>query len=450
MPKRKKTHSWPEPFGREALCLADQPGRAATDVARELGILAGRIYKRRFDKLPMTSIPKVPLEVDPSSRQEHSPRRAWPLWSTCVVLVALVGCGKGASDTSPPDPPAVTVARAAEREIIESFEFVGRVAAIEEVELSARVTGYLQERIFVEGLDVEEGDVLFVIEPDEFRAAAAEAKARLEQAKAGLTNAESALKRQAMLFKRGTVSEAGYDNALALRDEANASVAAREAELQMAELKLDYTQITAPFSGRMGRTAFSKGDVVGPDRGPLATLVQVDPIHVYFAVSEHRLLQAQKNRRFVREEKGIRTHVNVKLRLADGEMYEHSGRIDFVDNRIDPATGSITTRGVFPNGESLLTPNQYLTVVIEPVEPITAVTVPQAAIQEDQRGRYVLVVDLDNRVQVRRIDTGSQHGPDWVVTSGLEPGEMIIVEGIQKVRSGITVNPGTPMTRTPD
>jgi membrane fusion protein (multidrug efflux system) len=194
--------------------------------------------------------------------------------------------------------------------------------------------------------------------------------------------------------------------------------------------------VAAPIDGRIGRAAYSVGNLVGSTSEPLATIVGLDPIYVQFAVSDRDLLDAR------REGLGERTALfTPHLVLGDGQRFEHDGRLAFIDNTVDQQTDTVLVRAVFPNSGRVLLPDQFVTVVIERTDPVVALVIPQAAIQEDQNGRFVLVLDGANKVQVRRVKMGAQEGADWIVEEGVEEGEQVVVEGLQKVRPGIAVNP---------
>ena len=367
---------------------------------------------------------------------------------SAAVIAALVAgtvtaCQEQNEAAAPAAPaPAVVVTPVMRSDVVDAFELVGRVEAIDSVDLRARVQGFLIERRFTEGTDVESGDVLFSIDPEPFEAEVQAARAGVAQAEASLTEAERAFVRAEQLLPRGNISQAAYDEALAANLRAEAEVEAQQAALRQAEIELGYTTIEAPLAGRTGKAAYSVGNLVGPDSGVLATVTSLDPIYVDFSVSERDLIEARQDARERGEELDAGAIV-LGLRLPNDELYGHDGQITFVGTEVDEQTGTIPIRGQFPNTEQFLVPGAFVTVILSGREARSALLVPQAAIQVDQAGRFVLVVDADNRVAIRRVTTGRQQGTDWVVEDGLQEGEMVIVEGLQRVRPGIEVQPTT-------
>jgi len=352
------------------------------------------------------------------------------------VLLLLGGCGE---ETTPaaaaPPPPAVTVVRAATEAVTAGTNFIGRTEPVARVNLQARVAGYLEQRNFQEGAPVEAGKLLFVIEQAPYEAALASAQAQLSAAQAGLTKAQQDVARLTPLRERGAVSQADFDAAQAALLTAEAEVQRAAAAVQTARLNLNYTQIRAPMDGTMGEAQIDVGNLVGPEMGPLATLTQLDPIQVSFDIAERDVLDYKQRIQAGAPPEEFR----VQLRLANGSVYEYPGEIDFLSERVDPNTGTVRLRAVFPNPDTLLIPGQFVTLLFEQAEAQQKLVVPQSAIQEDQAGRFVLVVDDDDTVQVQRVITGERTGTGWVVEEGLAPGTRVVYQGLQRVRPGMRV-----------
>jgi membrane fusion protein (multidrug efflux system) len=354
--------------------------------------------------------------------------------SSAIGLVACEPGDQSAGSLTPPPPPAVGVAPVVEREITPSMEFVGRVEAIDAVDLVARVNGFLTERSFAEGAMVKAGDLLFRIEREPYEANVVARQADVERTTATLTNARLQRERIEPLIERGGATRAQLDAAVAAEQEARAARDAAQAALQRAEIELGYTEIHAPFDGRIGRVAFAEGAVVGPSSGPLARLVRIDPIYVNIPVNDRTMLAV---RRMDERSDQFRPYV----RLADGSMIEEPGRFEFFDPEVDQTTDTVRVRATFENGSELLLPGQFVTVVSRATAPEVETVVPQVAVQQDQAGRFVLVVTPDNEVQLARVELGARVDTDWIVESGLQTGQQVIVEGVQKARPGMRVQP---------
>lgn len=362
------------------------------------------------------------------------------------AMLVLAGCdepSEPAQAQQPPPPPAVTVSEVASRPLSETASFVGRAEAVDTVELRARVTGFLERRLFDEGQDVRAGDLLMVIEKAPFEAAVAQARAGVARADADALNARQQLQRAQDLAGNRNIPEATVDEREAQAASTQAQLLSAQAALRVAEIDLGYTDISAPIDGRIGEAVYAVGNLVGPDRGVLATIVTQDPIHVRFPVSSRELLQARRDA----AERGFDPdNFTVQAKLPDGTAYPHPGRVDFLDIRVDRSTDTRIVRATFPNPERLLVDGQFLDVVVEEVRPEEALTVPQAALQFTQQGASVLVVGRDDKVEQRQVTAGRMVGGDVVIADGLEAGERVIVEGIQSVRPGQTVAPAVAET----
>jgi membrane fusion protein (multidrug efflux system) len=332
--------------------------------------------------------------------------------------------------------PSVIVAPIQTKDITPSFSFVGRVEAIDRVDLRARVQGYIEERHFREGSEVRKGDILFTLEKAPYQVVVDQRKADLAGAEATMKEATAELKRKEDLVGRGVLSAAELDTASANEATANANVLQAEAALRAAELDLSYTQITSPLDGRIGQAGYSVGSLVGESSEPLATVTSIDPIYVTIAISEKRLIDARRQGIDI-ENPPVAPH----LTLSDGSRYEHDGYFDFLDTEVNLSTDTILARSVFPNPDQLLVPGQFVNVVVRQKATETALVVPQIAVQEDQQGYFALVVNQADQVEIRRITVGDQVDNVWVVDDGLAEGERVIVQGLQKVRPDMAVNP---------
>ena len=371
-------------------------------------------------------------------------------WTVAALIggaAVLAGCDEGpVQPQAAAEPASVRVINVQRQEVREQAEFVGRVQAIERVELRARIEGFLEERTFREGQFVEAGTVMFRIEPDTFEAEVELARAGVAAARAQKVEADANLARALQLIERGNIAEKSVDEARALAQTTEAAVLARSAELRQAEINLSYTEITTPIPGRVSREAYSVGNLVAPESGPLATVTSLDPISVVFSISEADLLKAQQDRLARGEDTsdirdGEESTIVPRLALPGGTIYEHPGSIDFLGAEVDPATGTVPVRAVFPNPNALLLHGQFATVVLEQEETESKIVIPVSAVQEDQVGAFVLVLNDEKAAEIRRIERGQTQEINLIVEQGLEEGEVVIVDGLQKIRPGVPVTP---------
>lgn len=387
------------------------------------------------DMTPVPIICAAPNRRQPESRGRSA---ALIVWSISLCLISFLGFTGRAAAASPQGgsgpPPMVTVEAVAEQEVNPPTDYVGRVEAIQAVDLRARVEGFIEQVKYREGASVQAGDLLYLIEQAPYKAKVNEAAAKVVEAEASLTKARQYLQRLQSV-RSGAVSATDLEAAVSTELMARALLQQAKASLEQSELDLGYTVIKAPISGRIGRTTFTKGNLVGPSAGALARIVQLDPIRVVYSMSENDFVNA----RLAREGScadDLDNRLVPRIQMPGGQMYPVAGRLDFVDNEVDAATGTIAVRAVFDNPDGILLPGQYVNVVVRCSAGKRLPVVPQSAVQEDREGRYVFIVDVDNRVQQRRIETGVVVGTNWAVESGLMTGETIIVQGVQKVRPG--------------
>ena len=372
-----------------------------------------------------------------------------------LCLTALFGCSllllscddASNAPVAARPPPGVTVITVAERDIVSQSTFVGRLEAVDHVELRVRVLGNIQEILFIDGQVVQADDLLFLIDPAPFQADVELAKANVAKANALLLQTRNQFDRSQTLFDQGDVTTTRLEQDSAAYQQASAELLAVQAQLHQAEIQLSYTSILAPISGRIGASNYSVGALLDTGSAPLAEITSLSPIYVTFAVSEAVMIEVKRQRLEMGLDAafdaigGIETLVVPTLQLPDGSMYEHPGAVDFVESNVNTRTGTIGIRAVFPNPDELLSPGQFVTVVLANEEPTRAVTVPQAAVQQDKDGEFVLVVDAQDMVSERRITTSGTDGTSYVVETGLIQGDTVIVQGILKVRPGVPVNP---------
>jgi membrane fusion protein (multidrug efflux system) len=385
---------------------------------------------------------------------------AYRLGALFLVLTFALGLPvlQAEAQLAPGGPPAVGVVRAERQQITQSDEFIGRIQAVSRVNLVARVTGFLEKRLFVEGSEVHKGDLLYQLEQPPFRAQADASKATVDQLEAQHRNAQQTLDRAQSLLRTQAGPQSNVDTALSAERALAAQIAGAQAQLQTAEINLGYTEIRAPIDGTISSTAVTEGNVVSPTTGILATVVSQDPMYVIFPIS----LRAGLDLRDRYATTGGFSAVVIKLRLPDGRIYEQDGKADYVSPTVAENTDTLTLRGVIPNpvfpgmtadqpGSRELADGEFVTVLLEGVQPITVLGIPRAAVLSDQQGDYVYVVDARNRAQVRRIQLGQSTPTTAVVTNGLAEGELVVSEGLQRVRPGeaVSAGPATPPPAQP-
>jgi multidrug efflux system membrane fusion protein len=362
-----------------------------------------------------------------------------------AALLALLvgGCGEGHGDAKaqagPPPAPPVSVAAAVEKEVVESDEFPGRVEAVESVEVRARINGYLQSIHFKPGADVKKGDLLFTIDPRPYEAQVAAAEAQLAATRAQLELARTELKRNEEMWADRATSKREFDDAATRVRTLESQVKGNEAAAATARLNLGYTRITAPIAGRVGKAEITVGNLVQGEMPPspvLTTVVSTNPVYVSFQADE---------RAYLKYIAGSRAGaLSIAVALADEEGFPHAGRLEFVDNQIDPASGTVRMRATVDNRSGRFTPGLFARVKLgDSARPRKAVLVADRAIGTDQNRRYVLVLGEGNQAQYREVRIGRLVDGLRVIESGLKPGEVIVVNGLQRVRPGAPVTPQT-------
>ena len=367
----------------------------------------------------------------------------------CVWM--LVACDQRNEYVEPP-PPKVTVAKPLQQEIIDYLEFTGTTHAFEEVEMRARVAGFLQSMEFTPGTRVEKGDLLFVIDPSEYQADLDAAEAELGSAEATLKRAQTEFARAQKLFKQKAGAQTDVVKWRGERDVAKAAVARAKAKVEKAGLDLSYTKVTAPITGRVSRNLVDLGNLVGEGEPTLLTKVtRIDPMYAYFNLNERDLLKVMAMYRQETKEKGLdpakdsaaRADLTVSLELANEEGYPHQGIVDFAESGVDPATGTLQLRGVFPNPgpAPVLLPGLFTRLRMPIDKRENALLVTERAIGSDQGGRFLLTVNSENVVEKKPIRMGRLVDGLRVIEEGLQPDNRVVVNGIQRARPGAKVDP---------
>lgn len=358
-----------------------------------------------------------------------------------VLSTVIGGCAQQPPPPSLP-PLVVTISQPIERQVVDHDEYTGRTTAVEEVEVRARVSGYLVKVNFTEGAEVPKGELLFQIDPRPFQATLDAAKGQVAQWEAKRARAEADVARNQRLLPKGAASQKDLDNSISDLGEARAAIQSAQAAIEQATLSLEFTRITAPISGRISRTSITEGNLVTADTTLLTTIVSMHPMYAYFDVDERSMLRYQQLARERKRQSAREARVPVLLKLANEEGFPHEGIIDFIDNRVDPTTGTIRTRGVFPNTNRVLTPGLFVRVRIPGSDTYTALLVADRTLGTDQGQKYVWIVNEQNVVEYRVVTPGSLQSDGLrVIQAGLKPDEWVIVNGLQRARPGVTVVP---------
>ncbi len=337
-------------------------------------------------------------------------------------------------------PKEVQIMNPVKMDVYSKSESAGRVEAKYSVDIVARINGWLEKSYFKEGDKVKKGQLLFLIEPDQYQNLVNTAAANVRQAQATLINAEKELTRAKELVKNDYVSKSYYDQALATRDTSKAALDAAKVQLADAKLNLSYTKIVSPVDGKIGKIIITEGNLVNTQTGPIARVVSNSPIYVLFNLKSSEFLKFKKQG----SSKDF-SNMEVRLQLADGTMYDEVGKIEYVGNEVDQTTGTIDLRATFQNENELLVPGDFVSVVIKSIEPREALTVPQSAALNDAQGYYVWTVDADNKTVRKNIQVSQEINKNWIVESGLEITDNIVAKGVQSIRMPGQVVKPTPL-----
>jgi len=364
-------------------------------------------------------------------------------WSVApaALLVALSWTGCGRQQSPPPPTPEVAVMTVEHQQIVSTTELPGRTAAYRVAEIRPQVNGLIQKRLFTEGADVKAGDVLYQIDPAPFQAALDNAKAALGRSEASLPSIRARTERYKDLVTEKAVSQQDYDDAAAALRQNEADIQSWEAAVKTARINLAYTRVTAPISGRIGRSSVTEGAIVTAYQPmALATIQQLDPIYVDVQQSTTELLRLQRRLDNGQLDQSGSGQQKVKLIMADGVPYSLEGTLQFRDVTVDPGTGSVTLRAVFPNPEAVLLPGMFVQAVIKEGINEHEILIPQQAVSRDHKGDpFALIVGAEDQAQQRPLTLDRAIDDQWLVTEGLEPGDRVIVEGLQRVRPGVKV-----------
>src|SRR5947209_143096 len=361
-----------------------------------------------------------------------------------VVCLVLGICGfalPAEAQQQPAQATPVGVVTAERKPIAKGLDFVGRVEAIERVEIKARITRYLEKMMFKEGDFIKQGAPLYGIEKGLFLADVQRAQGAVERSKASKLLSQVQLQRAEELLARNAGTVVTRDQAVAADQQAEAAILTDQANLETAKINLGYTDITAPINGKVSRTTLTNGNVVTPQSQPLTVLVSQDPMYVTFPVSQREFLRAQKAGGEIDLKK-----IKAQLKFADDSVYPHGGTINFVDVTVDRATDTVLVRATFSNGKSQLVDGQLVRVALESGTPEEKVVIPQSALIADQEGVYVFVVD-DGKAAIRRVKPAGESGTGTIIDQGLAGGELVIVEGLQSLRAGMPVR-ANPVPQT--
>ncbi len=367
-----------------------------------------------------------------------------------LALLGVAACGKPPERPRPTPEAGVVVIKT--QAVPLTTELPGRTSPFAVSEVRPQVSGIVQARLFTEGSNVKKGQVLYRIDPAPYRAAADQAKAQVASAEASLASLKLKAERYGQLIKLNSISQQDYDDARAAYGQAQANVQQTRAQLETAQINLGYTEIKAPITGRIGASAFTQGALVTAGQAAaLATIQTLDPIYVDLNQSTAELLRLESEVKSGRANKGGPLIAKLTLTLEDGSAYPLEGRLQFTDVTEDPTSGTVTIRAVFPNPQNVLLPGMFVRAKVTQAMAPDAILVPQQGVSRDPKGgATVLVVNAQNKAELRPVETGEALGANWLVTKGLQPGDKVIVEGLQRIQPGAAVRPvpaGSPAAR---
>ena len=374
--------------------------------------------------------------------RKRTPAVTWTLSAIVILIMATFGC-KRTAHAPQVGPPDVMVMDVVQKDVPIYGDWIGTLDGMVNAKIHAQVSGYLMVQCYKEGELVHKNDLLFQIDPRPFQASLDKAKGELDQAQANLDLTTIDVKRYTPLAKDNAISQQELDDAIQSNKGAQAALETAQAAVKQAELNLEFTKITSPIDGIAGIAEAQVGDLVGPNSSELTAVSTVDPIKAYFPISEQEYMLAMENR--IAQGRGDmssgHTTNNLELVLANGETYPHKGTIIIADRQVNIKTGTIRIAGLFANPHFILRPGQYAHIRL-PIKLLNnALLVPQRAVAETQGSYHVVVVDKNNKASIRTVQAGDRSGSSWIISKGLNPGERVVVEGIQKAREGALVNP---------
>ena len=377
------------------------------------------------------------LVITPRIAPRFVPEQLKGLAILVAIALLLGSCGK--HETPTPPPPEVTVIEVEPRDTPVTYEFVGNTVSSQQVEVRARVDGFLNERLYHEGSIVKEGQVMFQMDPKPFEAQLAAAKGALAEQEARLWTAQANLKRVKPLAKANAVSKKDLDDATGLMNSAAAAVEMARAEVETAQLNLSYTTIKAPVTGASSYARIQNGAYINQQSGPLTYVAQLDPIWVDFSISEDEMLGIREQSKAGLLVLPENNAYDVEIVLADGTLFPNTGKIFFADANYSAQTGTFLLRATFENPQTTLRPGQFVQVHVKGVIRPNAILVPQAAVLQGAGGFFVWIVDKDGKAQTRPVEVGDWQGDNWFINKGLAAGDHVITEGIIRLAAGLPV-----------